>query len=39
MIRADKELEYDKLQRMMKVCQDQGFHKFALRARPERKKM
>ena len=39
MIRADKELEYDKLQRMMKVCQDQGFHKFALRASPERKKM
>jgi biopolymer transport protein ExbD len=39
MVRADKELEYDKLQRMMKVCQDQGFHKFALRASPEGKKM
>jgi biopolymer transport protein ExbD len=39
MIRADKELEYDKLQRMMKVCQDQGFTKFALRASPERKRM
>lgn len=39
MIRADKELEYDKLQRMMKVCQDQGFTKFALRASPEKKRM
>jgi biopolymer transport protein ExbD len=39
MIRADKELEYDKLQRMMKVCQEQGFTKFALRASPEGKKM
>jgi biopolymer transport protein ExbD len=39
MIRADKELEYDKLQRMMKVCQDQGFTKFALRASPESKRM
>ena len=39
MIRADKELDYDKLQRTMKVCQDQGFTKFALRASPEPKKM
>jgi biopolymer transport protein ExbD len=39
MIRADKELEYDKLQKMMKVCQEQGFTKFALRASPEGKKM
>ena len=39
MIRADKEAEYEKIQRMMKVCQDQGFYKFALRASPEPKKM
>ena len=38
MIRADKEVEYAKIQRMMKVCQDQGFYKFALRATPEKKK-
>ena len=39
MIRADKEIEYEKIQRMMKICQDQGFYKFALRASPEPKKM
>jgi biopolymer transport protein ExbD len=37
LIRADREVEYQTIQRMMKVCQDQGFFKFALRARPERK--
>ena len=39
MIRADKEAEYEKIQRLMKVCQDQGFYKFALRASPEPKRM
>jgi biopolymer transport protein ExbD len=39
MIRADRDVEYDRIQRMMKVCQDQGFTKFALRASPEPKKM
>ena len=39
MIRADREVEYERIQRMMKVCQDQGFTKFALRASPEPKKM
>jgi biopolymer transport protein ExbD len=39
MIRADKELEYEKVQRMMKVCQDLGFSKFGLRASPERRHM
>ena len=39
MIRADKELEYSKLQSLMKVCQYLGFHKFALRASPERRRM
>ncbi len=39
MIRADKEVEYGKIQRLMKVCQEQGFYKFALRASPEGKRM
>ena len=39
MIRADKEVEYERIQKMMKICQDQGFYKFALRASPEGKKM
>jgi biopolymer transport protein ExbD len=39
MIRADRDVEYERIQRMMRVCQDQGFTKFALRASPEPKKM
>ena len=39
MIRADKDVESGKVQRMIKTCQDQGFYKFALRASPERAKM
>lgn len=39
MIRADKDVPYERIQRMMKVCQDHGFYKFALRASPESKKM
>jgi biopolymer transport protein ExbD len=39
MIRADRDVEYERIQRMMKVCQEQGFTKFALRASPEPKKM
>jgi biopolymer transport protein ExbD len=39
MIRADQELEYERIQRLMKVCQEQGFYKFALRASPEGKRM
>jgi biopolymer transport protein ExbD len=39
MIRADKEVEYERIQKLMKTCQDQGFYKFALRASPEPKKM
>ena len=38
MIRADKDVEYGKVQRLIKTCQEQGFYKFALRATPERKK-
>ena len=39
MIRADKEVAYERIQQMMRVCQEQGFYKFALRASPEGKKM
>jgi biopolymer transport protein ExbD len=39
MIRADRDVEYEKVQRMMRICQEQGFYKFALRASPESKRM
>ena len=34
LIRADQEVEYGKIQRMIRTCQDVGYHKFALRANP-----
>ena len=37
MIRGDKDTDYGKVQRMMKICQEQGFYKFALRASPDGK--
>jgi biopolymer transport protein ExbD len=37
MIRADRDVEYAKVQHLIKICQDYGFYKFALRATPERK--
>ena len=39
LIRADRDVESGKVQRMIKICQDLGFYKFALRASPERAKM
>jgi biopolymer transport protein ExbD len=39
MIRADREVEYEQIQRMMRICQELGFHKFALRASPEGRHM
>ena len=39
LIRADKDVESGKVQRMIKICQDLGFYKFALRASPEKAKM
>jgi biopolymer transport protein ExbD len=39
MIRADRDVEYERIQRLMKICQEQGFTRFALRASPEPKRM
>ncbi len=39
LIRADKEVEYGRIQRMVKTCQDLGFYKFALRANPGKESM
>jgi biopolymer transport protein ExbD len=39
LIRADKDVESGKVQRMIKTCQDVGFYKFALRASPEKSRM
>jgi biopolymer transport protein ExbD len=36
MIRADAEVEYARVQYMIRVCQEMGFTKFALRATAER---
>jgi biopolymer transport protein ExbD len=35
MIRADRHAEYGKVQRMIRICQEQGYYKFALRATAE----
>jgi biopolymer transport protein ExbD len=32
MVRADQDVEYGKIQRLMQTCQELGFYKFALRA-------
>jgi biopolymer transport protein ExbD len=39
LIRADKDVEYGKVQGMIKTCQEFGFYKFALRANPNRESM
>jgi biopolymer transport protein ExbD len=39
MIRADRDVEYERVQAMMKVCQEYGYYRFALRASPEPKSM
>ena len=39
LIRADKEVEYGNVQRMIQTCQEYGFYKFALRAHPSRESM
>ena len=34
LVRADRDVPYGKIQRLMQTCQDLGFYKFALRATP-----
>lgn len=38
-IRADREVDYGKVQRLMKLCQDIGFYKYSLRASPAQESM
>jgi biopolymer transport protein ExbD len=37
LIRADQEVDYGRIQRIIKTCQDHGYYKFALRATPPSK--